>query len=228
LSCTISPATTVPANFDFYTTNPTTNRIIEPSFNAPVNIAQGAAQTFLIEFFPNAPFPPTTVNLTFGCANASPAPSITGVNTLLYSISTTPVPDVIALGATASNDGILHISGSNGVGAFAVATFNLEAASAITASANTGGASLPLSLAICQTNPASGQCLSAAGPSVTTTITQGCICSSSNANSTPTFSIFAGAAGVVPFDPANNRIFLQFTDPSGAVRGETSVAVETQ
>ena len=32
----------------------------------------------------------------------------------------------------------------------------------------------------------------------------------------------------VAFDPANSRIFVQFTDSTSAVRGATSVAVETQ
>jgi hypothetical protein len=32
----------------------------------------------------------------------------------------------------------------------------------------------------------------------------------------------------VPFDPANNRIVVEFTDSGGVVRGSTSVAVTTQ
>ena len=35
-------------------------------------------------------------------------------------------------------------------------------------------------------------------------------------------------SSAVAFDPTNNRIFVVFTDSTGAVRGETSVAVETQ
>jgi hypothetical protein len=45
---------------------------------------------------------------------------------------------------------------------------------------------------------------------------------------TPTFGIFATASGAVPFLPATNRIFVQFSDATGVVRGSTSVAVETQ
>jgi hypothetical protein len=78
---------------------------------------------------------------------------------------------------------------------------------------------LPLAISLCQTDPASGQCVSPVGPSVTTTI---------NANATPTFAIFATASGSVPFDPANNRIFVVFSDAGGAVRGSTSVAIQTQ
>jgi hypothetical protein len=36
------------------------------------------------------------------------------------------------------------------------------------------------------------------------------------------------ASGNVPFDPANNRVFVTFTDSPNTIRGETSVAVETQ
>jgi len=99
-----------------------------------------------------------------------------------------------------------------------VATVNVGASSTITATANTGSATLPLTITLCQTNPQSGQCISAIGPSVTFT---------DNANDTPTVAVFATANGTVPFDPANNRIFVEFMDPSGIVRGATSVAVTT-
>jgi len=129
------------------------------------------------------------------------------------------VPDVVALAATAQNDGILHIIGTTGSNAFAVATVNVGSSASITATANTGAATLPLAISLCQTDPTSGQCISSVGPSVTTTI---------NANATPTFAIFATASGSVPFDPANNRIFVEFSDANAVVRGSTSVAVETQ
>lgn len=67
--------------------------------------------------------------------------------------------------------------------------------------------------------PQTGVCLVAPAASVTTTI---------NANATPTFGIFVTASGSVPFSPAVNRVFVQFADASGAVRGSTSVAVRTQ
>jgi hypothetical protein len=78
---------------------------------------------------------------------------------------------------------------------------------------------LPLAISLCQTNPMSGQCISSIGSTVTTTI---------NANATPTVAVFATASGSVPFVPQTNRIFVQFNDAGGVVRGSTSVAVETQ
>jgi hypothetical protein len=155
--------------------------------------------------------------LGFDCTGVSAAPSNTGLNTLLLSGSATPVPDIVALAATAMNDGILHITGTSGSNAFAVATVNVGASAQITATASTGAATLPLAISLCQTNPTSGQCISSIGSTVTTAI-----------NATPTFAIFATASGSVPFAPQTNRIFVQFSDAGGVVRGSTSVAVETQ
>jgi hypothetical protein len=49
------------------------------------------------------------------------------------------------------------------------------------------------------------------------------------AGQTPTFSFFVAGQGIVPFDPANNRIVPTFTNAAtGNIVGETSVAVRTQ
>jgi hypothetical protein len=130
------------------------------------------------------------------------------------------VPDIVALGATTGNNGIVDIAGTNGIGAFAVATVNVGIAAQITASADTGSVALPLNISLCQTNPTTGVCVGAPARSVITQI---------NAGQTPTFSIFvAGTGSNVPFDPAHNRIFVRFKDTSGVTRGATSVAVRTQ
>jgi hypothetical protein len=50
---------------------------------------------------PNAPVAPTIVALGFDCAGIDAARSNAGLNTLLYSASTTPVPDIVAPAATA-------------------------------------------------------------------------------------------------------------------------------
>jgi len=136
------------------------------------------------------------------------------------SASATPVPDIVALAATITNDGILTIPGVTGTGAFSVATVNLGAGASITASADTGGVSVPVTMQLCQTNPSTAQCVSALGPSVTTQI---------NAGQTPTFSVFVTATGtVVPFDPANTRVFVRFKDGGNVTRGSTSVAAQTE
>ena len=100
-----------------------------------------------------------------------------------------------------------------------MATVNMGAPADITASVDTASAALPVSLSLCQTNPANGECMSAIAPSVATQI---------DANATPTFGIFVRGSGTIPFDPAGNRVFVRFKDSSGLTRGSTSVAVRTQ
>jgi virginiamycin B lyase len=210
-------------NAGFQTTDPTTNQLTG-SINTPADIPQGGSQSFVLFGTPNSTFPPTDLRFGFACSNANAAPIVPGLNTLLTSASTQAVPDVIALAATPQNDGILHITGSSGTAAFATATDNVGGTigEPITAAPNTGGANLPLNLTICQSfssGPQAGQCMSPLGPSATTVISSG---------GTPTFSIFGTATGAIAFTPQTNRINVDFSDSTGAVRGATSIAVETQ
>jgi probable HAF family extracellular repeat protein len=215
--CGILQISPTAANFVYQTTNPQTNALTGTP-NTPVDIPAGATQSYVFAYTPTGAFAPNDTELGFGCADATPAAIISGVNTLLLSGSTTPVPDIVALAAS-GDPGIVDIPGASGSGAFAVATVNVGTAAAITATANTGPATLPVSISLCQTNPSTGQCLASPSTSVTTTI---------NAGDTPTFGIFVTGSGSVPFDPANNRIFVQFVDGNGVVHGSTSVAVRTQ
>src|SRR5207249_8716798 len=154
-------------------------------------------QSFVFAFTPTGPFAPTDVHLAFGCTNTASAPITTGLNTLLLSASVTPVPDIVALAATAGNTGIVSLASA---GAFAVATVNVGATGLITVSADTGAAGLPVSLLICQTIPDTGLCVSFPTPTVTTQIT---------ANATPTFGVFVSSSGPIAFDPTHNRIFVR-------------------
>lgn len=215
--CAISPSSTVPAAFSFQATNGANQLTGTP--NAPVTIQAGAAQSFVFSFTPTGPFGAQDLPLLFLCANTTAAPVFIGLDTLLLSGSTTPVPDVIALAATLSNDGIVDIPGVNSSGVFVVATENIGVGATIIATADTGTASLPISLALCQTDPTSGGCISAIGPSVTTTM---------NGGSTQAFGIFVTATDQIPFAPATSRIFVRFKDTAGTTRGSTSVAVQTQ
>jgi hypothetical protein len=204
--------------FSFQPTDPATNRVTgEPDI--PVDIPAGATRTFVLSFSPLAAFEPTEIRLAFVCANTVRAAIGAGINTVTLAASNTPIPDVVALVATASNDGILAIPGAAGAAAFAVASVNLGAASAITVSADTGAVPLPLGLSVCQTNPLTGACLAPPGPSVTTQI---------GANATPTFAVVAGAQGAIAFAPESRRIFVRFRDAGGVTRGATSVAVRTR
>ena len=217
-SCSIAPVTSVPATFVYQTTNPATNAVTGTP-NTPVNIAAGAAQSYVVAFTPTAPFAPTDVQLSFDCTNTVPAPVSPGLNTLLLSASLVPGPDVVALAATTTNDGIVTGASVGAVAAFAVATVNVGASGLITATAHTGSASFPVSLRMCQTNPVSGACVAPPSSNVTTTMSGG---------TTGTFGVFVTFVGVVSFDPAVNRVLVRFTDGNGITRGATSVAVRVQ
>jgi photosystem II stability/assembly factor-like uncharacterized protein len=187
--------------------------------NTPVAInPSGTNQTFFIAFTPSSAFAPTEVFLTFGCANTASAPGISGVNTLVLSASSTAVPDIVALAATTTQDGIVNIQGVNGAGAFAVSAVNVGASGLITATATTGVAALPVTITICETD-AAANCKSSPAASVTRTI---------NSGETPTYSVFVAGTGTVGFNPSLNRIFVSFTDGIGTLRGSTSVAARTQ
>jgi len=223
--CSIAPATLIPATFSYQTTDPASNQLTG-SPNPPVNIASGKLQTFVVAFTPTAALAPTDVQFTFDCTNTDPVGTIPGVNTLLLSASTGPVPDIVALAAS-GDPGIVDIPGvsgarasaASGTGVFVVATVNVGVGGTITATADTGSANLPVTISVCQTDPLTGVCLTQPTASVSTTI---------NAGETPTFGIFVTGSGFVPFDPANNRVFVRFTDAAGVTRGATSVAVRTQ
>jgi len=215
--CFISPVTSVSADFLYQTTDPATNALTGTP-NTPVDIAEGAAQTFLFAFTPTAPFAPTDVQLSFDCTNTSPATVISGLNTLLLSASSTPVPDIIAL---ATGTGILDLPASaGGNGAFAVATVNVGATGTITASANTGSATLPVTLSVCETNPLTGVCINPTSPAATATTTIA-------GGATPTFAFFATATDTIPLDPATNRAFVEFRDSGDTIRGSTSTALSS-
>ncbi len=216
-ACSIAPSTTIPATFAYQTTSSATNALTGTA-NTPVDIAPGAAQSFIISVTPTAAFAPTSVAFTFSCTNAPAAALATGVNDLLLSGSTSPVPDLVALAATATNDGIVHIPGNTGTGAFAIASVDVGATGTLTVSSDTGSAGIPLTLTLCQTVPATGQCMASPSATVAPTV---------NAGATPTFAVFATGSAAIPFAPATSRVFVRFTDSAGAVRGATSVAVVT-
>jgi hypothetical protein len=165
--------------------------------------------------------PMISIPATFTFQTTDPATNqvTNSPNTLLFSASATQVPDIVALAATLNNDGIVNIPGTNSTGVFAVATVNVGAGDTITVAADTGGAILPVSISICQTDPQTSVCLSPPATSVPTTILP---------NETPTFGVFVAGAGDVGFVPETNRIFVRFKDSGGVTRGSTSVAVRTQ
>ncbi len=214
----LPPSAPSTLSLSYQPTDPSTNAVNGPT-NTPLTIAGHGSQSFVLTFSSPTPLTTLTQPLTFVCAGALPAAVTLGVNTIDLSVNLIGVPDVIALAATNPDNGILTVPFSQGqAGAFAVATDNIGLAATLNVSVDTGGTSLPLSVAICQTNPTTGACLSPAEPTISATIAT---------NAQPTFSIFATASGSIPLQAATNRVFVRFKDGSGNIRGSTSVAVAT-
>ncbi|MEA2756057.1 MAG: hypothetical protein QOJ54_2346 [Aliidongia sp.] len=219
--CGITLAPTAPAalTLNFQTTDPATNRLIGQP-DQTVAIAANSSQSFLVSVGSAAALTASGLPPVFGCTAVQPAPVAPGVNTIDLSFSAGPVADIIALAATAPQPGVVDVPFSSGQpGAFALASVNAGAAGDLTVTADTGAASLPLSILLCPTNPSTGQCLQPMASSVPMTITAG---------ATPTFSVFVTASAPIAFAPGTSRIFVRFLDGISRSHGSTSVAVRTQ
>jgi hypothetical protein len=156
--------------------------------------------------------------LGFSCDGLPAVASIIGVNTLRLTFASNPVADMIAVGLTPSNDGYTRIPGGGGTGLFVTAATNIGASTPLTARVRSLDPATPLTVTICETNPSDGQCKVTPAPTVTRTINQ---------NESTYWSAFLNTPSDIVQDPAKNRIFFEFVDSSGVVRGSTSTAVTT-
>ncbi len=220
-NCRITADPAVSGDFSFQTTDPASNSPIG-SPDEPVDIAIGGFQTFVVTLTPDALVAPRDVALGFSCDNAAPAGAILGVNTFTFSASTPLVPDVVALGATPSADGVIEVPFETSINAFSVASVNLGSGESLEITAELSDPSIPATISLCETNPVTSVCINPTVP------TAGAVTTVVNSAATPTFGIFVTSTGNVPFDPANSRIFVRFADSSGALRGATSVALRTE
>jgi ethanolamine utilization microcompartment shell protein EutS len=218
--CGIVPLSPVGAVLNFQTTSAATN-VSVGSPDTRVTIPAGAAQSFTFSLGAAAPQVPANIVLGFDCGGVDPAQPLVGVNTFLFAASATGTPDMIALAATPSGDGILNIQGTSGTAAFAVSTANVGTDGQIIAFVDTGSAAVNATFTVCKTNPTTGACILNANESYGPILTF--------PGDTPTFSVFVTATGPIPFAPGTNRIFVRFKDSTTrATLGSTSVAVRTQ
>jgi hypothetical protein len=208
-----------PGTFSYQATNAANQLTGSP--DTPVDIAAGGLQNFVFAITPSRDLDAAEMAVVFDCANMPVTVSVPGLNTLLLSASATPSPDVIAIGATPTGDGILDIPGNTGTGFFTAAGVNIGAPGAMIASIDDGGKGLALVATLCQSNPFTAACTNPPTPASAVSL-------SLATNQTATFTIFVTGTGNVPFDPANNRLFLRIQTADGVTRGATSVAVRTQ
>ena len=221
--CGIVLPSSVPGLLLYQTTNPSTN---QPTgvLNQPVDIPAGKAQTFVFAITPTEEFS-QDIPLQFSCGGNNDVATIHGVNTFLLTASTSPIPDMLMIDATASNDGNVDLPGPSGAGAIGSAAINLGAAGTVTFAPTVTpygqpSQSLPLNLSICQVN-AAATCINPTTPAPSTTINV-------SAGQTVMLATFVQGQGTqIPYDPANNRIFTIGSAGNVAV-GEASVAVDMQ
>jgi YVTN family beta-propeller protein len=218
--CQITLPASAPSGLalSYQTTNPATNAPTGQP-NTPVTIPANGSQSFLLAFTSASAFDQPGLALVYSCSGVAQVTPVIGLNTVDLLFSATPIPDIIALEATATPGVVTVPFSTGGSAAFAVATDNVGAAGTLTASVDTGTASLPLSLSLCQTNSATGACL--ASPAATASVNFA-------AGASPTFSVFVTASGAIPFNPANSRLFVRFKNGGSVSHGSTSVAVMTK
>jgi hypothetical protein len=203
-----------------------TVRPTDPATNAPVgddgdrvDIPAGEFRTFVISL--SRPGTETHADLRIDtvCTNRAPAPSMAGINTFRFTSTGLSVPDIVALAATSSNNGVVELPAGGGAAAFSVATVNLRSLGTVVATP-VGSAGLPSldTLEICRTNAATGACETARAANQSVLM---------NTDETATFAVFVRSNSGIANDPAGHRIFVHFTTPGGQSIGATSVAVRT-
>ncbi len=202
--------------FFFQTTDPLTNAPVGTA-NTPVNIAPGAAQSFVFSFTPSAALNGEPVEIAYRCDNMGVVAAIEGVNTFQLTATVNPTPDLVSISATPDGDGIVKIP-VGGAAAFSVAAINIGSNGTITFRSIASDATLPLLIFVCETDNA-GACMQPPAASVNALF---------GTNESRTFSIFLNNTDNTPIvlDPAKTRAVAEFL-VNGQVVGATSVAVQT-
>jgi virginiamycin B lyase len=208
---------------DYQTTNPATNALTG-TVNTPFSIpANGGSQSLVLTFQSAVPAFAPGLGLNFTC-NGIVAAVTGGVDTMDVNFDADAAPDDIVL-VSSTTPGMISmpVLGSN---AFSVAMQNAGGTNVdgnTLVSVDTGLSILPVTTAICQTNPTTGACLEAPQPNLFVNLPAG---------TSATFSVFVTATSAVPFDPSNNRLFVRFIDfdeDLGVLvsHGSASLAVQT-
>jgi len=210
--CAFAPLKPLPTTFSYIARNDAT-----AIANQPVTIDSGRATNFVFRFDASAEID-ERIDFRFDCANTEPAPLVPPINSFNLQVGAERTADVVAL-AAAGVDGVARLDPNNRVGAFAVASVNVGIGDWISA-VPVASDGLPLVLGICATNPITAQCLGSGLPESDATVFV-------ETGDVPTFSVFIQSALPVGLDPVANRVFVEFWDSKGVVRGSTSVAVTT-
>jgi len=198
--------------FAYYQTDCQTNVVIG-SINPILDIPASGIICYVLMFTPTSSFDATNVDIRAEMNSLPITDVYPGINTWLLRATASAGPDIIALTTTAD----LHQLACSGTNAFAVALSNVGASASgdIIVSANTGSAMLPVNITISETTPATGQII---GDNILENV---------GANANRTLVVFVNFHGCINFDPAVNRIFIEFRDAANNIVGSTSTAVST-
>jgi hypothetical protein len=187
-ACRIVMPAEIPAGFSYQTADSGNN--LTGTINNPAFIGAGAVQSFVIAVTPSSHMGSTDIQLVFDCEDTAPAAIVPGLTTFLISPSPVPVPDLVSVSVTPSNDGIVAIT-AEGTGLFVASTINIGVAGAITATVDDNGRNLPLAVSLCRTNPQTGGCGNPETPGPSSSFTLA-------ANEIGTFSMFVQASQARP------------------------------
>ena len=197
-------------HFDYQTTN--SNNELTGSVSTPVNIPKGGLQNFLFSMVPKVEFSALDIPIVFDCRNTRKATVQTGLNTFLISATSRDMPDMVAISATATKDGVLRLSGKNNMGAFSAAAINIGNPGNVKVSVVSSQPNVVST--ICSTN-SKGICKALPADMVSLDVKAGEVL---------TFSIFAYANEYFSDDYSGNRITLNITS-GGVLVGASSVAI---
>ena len=215
--CVVAPPNGFPGSYTFQTTD--ASNVPNGTPNAPVDIPAGAAQSFVFGVVPTIDLNSLELAMVFTCGNVLPAASVPGLDTLGLTASQVSMPDLIAIGATPSGDGI--VTATPGAAAFfAASAINIGAGNHVVALVDDNGSNLPVTVTLCRTDPGTGVCIDPSSPGGSTT-------SLLATSEVSTYAVFIIANGPITFDPARNRLFIRFKTLDGVTRGATSVAIRT-
>ncbi|WP_420430137.1 hypothetical protein [Hyphobacterium sp.] len=219
---------------------------VEGSLDLPFEIGAGATQSLVLFTVPTGPLSSTDIVLDFICAddgsgNPVSARSILGVNTLSLSVSDTPVPDIVAVAATLNGEGSVRLLDGQDFEPVSLAAINVGAGDPVSPSPGLSSAAdneatitvrprlslpatgfqsaAPIKLDICETNSL-GICTSERVSRRRTMI-----------GTDPVFfkirALRIPGVGVANL-PDLVRVFVDFVDTDGVLRGQTSVAVSVE
>ena len=217
-----------PIHFSFQETDPLTNAPLGIA-NMPTTIAANGIASFVLTLEPWAEISTEALEFGFSCDDVGLAQILPGINTLAFSATTNPGPDLIAVSASLGSDGVAQLTENTSSreicgdtttscgyeAAFAVAAINIGSSGSdliVQAETDTGA-----TLGLCVTEVATGACVAApTGANVTFDL---------DSEAVGTYSVFVHSAYKLGFDAARSRVRVSFLDSTGLLLGASSIAI---